>query len=248
MSVELVAAPEVVGPEPTLDELAEAIRSERERAGQLALAALEHVATAGAALLEVRNRVEPGGWAIWLRKNVVMDRSTATKYMRVAEFREEIERALGPRAGIGEALRYLSAAGLDRAAESQVQTPSERRSEFVRLLEQGMTITEAARVVGVPYNRGWWWAHPEKMNAKKAREKERRRAQREAAKARAAKRAAKAAGGALSEAYSMAERMQDVLGRAEDEAFDAEARVHLVEAGRRYRQMRDEITYALGMS
>lgn len=46
----------------------------------------------------------------------------------------------------------------------------------------------------------------------------------------------------------MAERMQDVLGRAHSESTDPEGRRALSVAGEHYRKMRDEIVRALGVS
>jgi Protein of unknown function (DUF3102) len=75
---------ELVGPEPTLPELASAANREHRLVGEAATSALEHAIRAGEALRAAKAQVEHGGWLPWLEENFDGSERTAQLYMQVA--------------------------------------------------------------------------------------------------------------------------------------------------------------------
>lgn len=242
--------------ERTLSELAEEANNEHALAIQGARTTVEHAIRAGEALIAARRLCAHGEWLPWVDHNFSATQETASCYMRLAVYRE-IVLDLG-HASVKEAQIYLR--GLPPVTRKGSNVGDGGHGEPLReearaLFAAGATKAEISRVLGVDSNVIKYWVDPEyaerqrqanhersqTRRARAAEERERRLQ----AKSRAA---ARKAGGAIAEAYSMAERMQDVIGRAQREATDSSAKLHLSQAGTHYRKMRDEIVRALGVS
>lgn len=106
-----------------------------------------HAIRAGEALLTARAQVERGGWLDWMERNLTMDVTTGYRYMRIAEYRqqvieskvESIERAIvlladQPRRGHGprgytdadkaDWIKLVDQVGVKRAAAALGVAPS----------------------------------------------------------------------------------------------------------------------------
>lgn len=217
---------------------------------------VEHAIRAGEALLEARNRCEAGRWIAWLTENFDATPYTAQSYIRVA-YQAEAVRESGATSFTG-AFAYLREKGLPGPYPGfgkDSRHPDEVREEALRLLGEGASANGAARLLGISPRTVRRWVDPKHAAQWRAANRQRKAAERRERKAREAEvkaqriaRAARAAGGGIADAYAMAEKMQDVLGRAHGEATDSEARRALAVAGEHYRKMRDEIVRALGVS
>jgi hypothetical protein len=93
-----------------LGDLAARIAAEHEAAGAATRKTLQHAIAAGELLIEAKDRVGHGRWENWLKKTCNVPPRSATKYMKLAEGREIIEKnQIGPAADltINAALRLL---------------------------------------------------------------------------------------------------------------------------------------------
>ena len=93
-----------------LGDLAARIAAEHEAAGAATRKTLQHAITAGELLIEAKDRVGHGRWENWLKKTCNVPPRSATKYMKLAEGRETIEKnqiGLGADLTINAALRLL---------------------------------------------------------------------------------------------------------------------------------------------
>lgn len=243
---------------PTLADLADTANREHEAARAAGMSMLEHAIRAGEALTAAREQCGEGNWRQWLAENFDATPFTASTYIRIAHQRDALEDA--GRTSVGAALAYLREQGLTgpfRAGGGYGNAHDEEVREEARRLcnEEGRDTREVARLLGVSRQSVRRWVDPTyarvaQQMTERARAERRAAAKKKAeqAAARKAARAARKAGGGIAKAYSLAESMQDALGRARNEATDNEARAALHRAGEHYRKMRDEIVRALGVS
>jgi predicted transcriptional regulator len=253
MSTEIaVVAGDVVGPEPTLQELAAAANREHEEGCRAARGALVHWLNAGEALLAAKKRIGWGEWTDWLVANFDGPPSMAKYYVRIATYRPQIESA--GITSVEQARLYVR--GLPPITRNHTGQGygEEYRAQAAALREAGASFREIGRLLGVSSTTVQKWLDPKLEQRQKKRSAEWRirkrreaEAKREAERQGRIKRAVRKAGAATAEAWAMAERFQDVLAQAQDEAQDHEAREALARAGVHYRRMRDEIVRALGV-
>lgn len=227
----------------SLEELAATANHAHEMVERTAQEMFGWAVAAGEALVVAKARVPRGGWYGWVQDNFRGSHWTAAMYMRLSAHRTEIPAGLSIRA----AREYVR--GLPVVASA----PSAEAVEAVRLVrEDGLSKRDAAGVLGVAPAQVYRWLDPQRYLASQRALKARRREEREAlavvVREREIKRAVRKAGAATAEAWAMAERFQGVLGQAEREAGSVEERAALRAAGVHYRQMRDLIVRALGVS
>lgn len=244
MSGEIARQPEVL---PSLFELAVTANEEHALCEEIlepALrGALPHALAAGEALLEARGQIPTGSWQRWLRENFDGSLAAASRYIRIAAYKDLISDANGVKSAL-EMLKGLPDA-TPRAGAPRLYGDDIRDAALHALQVEQMTLNEVADTYGVSLSTLWTWAHPDDAAAIRRRwHAKRKKREREAQ----IKQAVRKAGAALAEAYAMAERMQDVIAQAEQEATSRETRAALLEAGEHYRKMRDEIVRALGVS
>src|SRR6185312_1737766 len=209
--------------EPTVEELASTLRKEHEACVSSARTTLEHAFRAGDVLLQIRKRLmRERSWTSWLEGQDYLSRTQAYTYMRVAMYRDYLPDGVGINEG-EELLAGLPALGSDRG-RPRLTDPIKQDAQ--RMRAEGLGYKQIAKRLGCSPSTVYGW-----FNESSA--KHRRRA---AAALRKQKReiairdAVKKHGGAIAEAYSMAERMDDVLGQAHREGSDAEARRELARA------------------
>jgi transposase len=232
--------------EPTITDLLVTVEREHQLAMQAARGVLAHAIAAGRALLQIREQVPDGQWKAWVDEHSPVHWSTANDYMRAAHFSGVLEES-GVKS-LDEALGFLHGHIRNRKRPGRAGLP-DLKKKALALHREGATQREIAERLGVSKSTLYWWLNPgakqrhlkKLSDAKKAAAREQEQRQ-----ARTVKRVARERGGAISELYAMAERMQDVIGRAHDEATDPEARRALARAGAHYRRMRDDIVTALG--
>ncbi len=240
---------EVVTP-PTLADLARVANSEHELACAAAESAIEHAIRAGEALIAIRERIQPGKWSEWLEKQWSSSQTVAYIYIRVATYREHIPnsaRSLSDarRAIRGESLPYLFA-GPGRTSRGY---PPERKIEAARMIQDGLSLAEAAEAMGVHRETVHSWINPNRAGQHREQEK-RRRARLKADRASASRserdRAVKRAGGGVSELYSLirkAAQVADSLGR---DGATAEIRAGANRAISKIHAAEDDIVRAIG--
>ncbi len=83
-SLSLARSVEVVGPEPTLPELASVANREHALVRDSAVSMVEHAIAAGQALADAKAKLEHGEWLAWLGGNFEGSRQTADVYRTVA--------------------------------------------------------------------------------------------------------------------------------------------------------------------
>lgn len=233
-----------------LADLADRVRDEHRAACDAVENVYMHAVLAGEALLAAKPklRTKDGSFTRWLDE-CGLSRQTASRYMRLAYYKNELL-AAGEPFSLTKASVYLQ--GLPAIDQRNFESKNELRSEIIRLRSTGLSHRQIAERVGISYRQVYYHLLPAAERSR--RQRERNKAQRTQRRALARLRreneirdAVKKAGAALAEAYALSERLQDVLGQASREA-DAAARVHLNTAGGHYRKMRDEIVRALGVS
>jgi len=227
--------------ETTLDELAATVQREHEACHAAAQTTLAHAVRAGEALLQARELLLPTGmWVLWLERHFPKVKSQAYAYMRIATYKHRIPDGCGI-AAADKLVQGLSAidGGPGRARVADVT-----KEEAHRLREQGASYKQIAKQLGASVSTVHYWFND---GTRLQKDKRARRALKKQEQERALKRAVNKTGGALSEAYSLAERMDDVLGQAHREAAESEARRELARAHEFHRAMRDSIVRALGV-
>jgi predicted transcriptional regulator len=237
-----------------LSELAQTANAEHRLAEQAGLSMLEHAITAGEALLEARQAWDGPGWQAWIREELDFAQTTATLYIRFADRGHELRAAGISSINAGRAyLRGLT--GPVEGGGGWRAMPEEIKEQARRLVGEGMSNAQVARLLGVSESGVLQWTNPEyaernrERNRRYKRERNaRKKEEREREREREIKRAARKAGGAQAKAYAKSESLQDDLGQAHREAVDREAREAWSRAGVYYRKMRDEIVRALGVS
>lgn len=247
---------------PALDEFAATINREHGLVVRSARATIEHAIKAGEALLAAKDACDSGGWLSWLDENIEMHPTTAMWYMRVA-YQAEAVRASGETTFTG-AFMYLRQKGLlgpDRPGGRRGQGYSdETRAEAQYMLDElGMSFTAIATTLGYSYNTVRRWLDIEyrrDRDAKAKKYKARRRAELSEARRAAAVEtrdqriaaAVREAGGDLAKAYSLATRLDGVLGKAREDAKNSDQRLAINEAHAHRDKMMDAIVRALGVS
>lgn len=242
MAGQLAARPavEVVDKAPTLDELAATIRLEHEACMGVAQRTLEHATRAGEALLAVRERtMRTGTWTTWVRESAPLSRAQCYTYMRIAAFREFLPDGVGIKEG-EMLLAGLPALGTGRG---RPRLPDSMKQDAERMRGEGVPYKQIAKRLGISPSTVHNWFN----GTHRKHQREAAKALREKRQQRAIKQAVTKTGGALAEAYSMAERMDDVLGQAHREATEPEARRELAKAHEFQRAMRDAIVRGLGV-
>lgn len=219
--------------EPTLDELTATVLREHAACREAATTTLEHAIRAGEALLQIRARFED-----W-RKHSPVASSTAYEYMRFALAQHLIPDGMSLKKGnaLAKALPTLD------GRRSNSPTEDVRKADAARLRKEGWSNRRIAREFGVAPSTIHYWFSGERSG----RERRARAALAAQERQQEIRRVVKKKGGAIAEAYAMAERLDDVLGQAHDEAEDVEARRDLSAAHELQRGMRDRIVRALGV-
>lgn len=239
----VVRAPaEPLGQEPTLDELAATVRREHELCMGAMRTTIEHAVRAGEALLLARDLTSPDReWHRWLTANFPKHASTAYSYMRMARYQKMLPKDLNSVTAANELLRGLPAVD---GGSPRDRVPDARKDDARRLRDQGASYKQIAKQLGASVSTVHYWFND---GTRLQKDKRARRALKKQEQERALRRAVNKTGGALSEAYSLAERMDDVLGQAHREATEPEARRELARAHEFQRAMRDSVVRALGV-
>jgi hypothetical protein len=248
---------EVLQPgELSLNELADVANREHEQAQTAGAAMVAHAIAAGEALERARQRVPDGQWGQWIADHFHGSWSLASTYQRLYHYRDEV----GDMASVNAARRHLKLVGAPVLYRPTPQNHygrlrAEDKERAREMRERGATLLEIGDAFGVHLSTARRWVDPasaekaRRSGAKtKAKRMARERAAREQERQRAIKRAIRVRGGSYAELYAMAEKMQDVLGRAHGEATDHEVRAALARAGEHYRRMRDQIVRGLGVA
>jgi predicted transcriptional regulator len=225
----------------TLDELAATVRREHEACLAAVQTTFDHAVRAGEALLQAREFLLPTGkWISWLEEHFPMHKSQAYAYMRVATYQHLIPEGTG----IVAADRLVQGLSAIDGGPGRARVTDITKEEAHRLRESGASYKQIAKQLGASVSTVHYWFND---GTRSQRDRRARRALKKQEQERAVRRAINKTGGALAEAYSLAERMDDVLGQAHREATEAEARRELARAHEFHRAMRDSIVRGLGV-
>lgn len=226
----------------SLDELAAIIRREHvavEVSGAEAMRAvglaLRHAMVAGEALWEARRQVATGDWTRWVTSATGLNRHTATSYIRLSLYREDVQRWLadGGSGHVRDALVALR--GLPPVARGgPPPLPLTQRRRIQQLAEAGLSQRAIADTVGVRQGTVCRLLHPDRAKANARAQKQRRlqreRDERDGRRLREREnqaRQVKSHGGAASRAYGLIRQCAVALDDALGEARDATEREHL---------------------
>ncbi len=124
---------------PQLQDLAATANREHDAVGSAMREGLGHALAAGAALTEAKHRVE-GPWREWCETNLDFHHTTASWYVRIYTYRDELE-AAGANSFKG-AMRVL------RQGEHSTRLSTPEVKRVYALLAAGVPQTEIARKVG----------------------------------------------------------------------------------------------------
>lgn len=233
------------------EELENLIRREHVEVTGSLVHAVQHAIRVGQALLITKERIGKDlGQAKWhdLLGRVDISTGTATRYMRVAAYREHIPPS--EMRGIERAaawVRGLPAVTGGRGMGGSVY-PDGVRDEALRLRRQGLTLLQVTEVLGVSKSAVSDWENPEKARARQRLQQKhavRRKRTAEAMKRQERADAVKRVGGAPSEAYSFLRKSMLSLQRAIDESVDPEAKSRLRKAYNSLTDAEDDIARAL---
>lgn len=233
----LPAPSEVVGPPPTLDELANTVRREHAQLVNAGAAMIEHAIRAGDALCLAKEQVERGGWDRWL-KDEFPDKhpKTLRLYMRVARYQDRV-RAAQP--------ATLTAAHRLLAGEAFRPHTDELREEARRLSrEEGLSIVEISARLGASKHAIGGWLNPAQAERRRQRMRQESREARRALHRQQRDRAARKAGGSVGEAYALVRKALQSLEDAHRKEADRETKRHIERAMRRAGSGEDEIVKA----
>lgn len=241
---------EVVGAEPTLEELAATANQEHGFAIDAAGAALRHAIRSGEALLAARERVPNREWSRWLSDHIPFSGKAASTYMRLAHYQEYV--TAGEHSSIESARLSLRWLPVVRDHKRQrVQYPPETSKQACELREDGATFSEITAITGCSESTvrrmvipGEAERHREKVNraAIEARSK------RQAAKERRRSQAVRKIGGSVAKSYSGLRITLDEMQRAHDEAESREVKAALGAAMSKLHDAEDQIVRALGIA
>lgn len=212
--------------------------------------ALQHAMEAGDLLMQIREYHYPRQtWNAWLRDEFTGSKTAAIRYIRLARFRDEVEAS--DCTTIHGAIDHLTSKGLKsgNGKFSYTAASEEVMQEACALVEDGVTITEAARSLGFPRLTVREWVEPD-YRLKRAewernnRERKKAKKQAEAAKKAAERDARRLAElrrkkGLISEAYSLGRKIGQCLQQAHDEAETPEIRAAVGAALDAYAKLND---------
>lgn len=235
---------EVVGPPPTLRELANAAKREHAMVLNVGSEMIGHAIAAGDALLEAKKLVPRGGWEDWLVENLDYSMTTAQTYMRFARHREQLVDA-----------QALTIAGARRllhgAAQSNVDEDLQHEARRLRKTKRDgrpMAYSDIAERLGVPQPTVWRWCNPEAERRRLAQARQRSMAGRRALKRQERDRAVKKKGGAVADSYAYIRRAALALDEAREDETDPEVKRHISAALDRLYRVEDEIVRASKLS
>lgn len=129
--------------EMTLDQLAEALRSQNTLVASTGRTLLRQAIIAGEILLEARSRVTPGKWIAWL-ETVGIHRRQAARYMELARDQDILPDL--DTMGITQAAHYLQ--DLRRHRGHWNRMPDEIREHARALHREGTAVSVIARTIG----------------------------------------------------------------------------------------------------
>jgi len=228
-------------PRPSLEDLEQRLRGEHEACVGKLKQGMEHALRAGEVLLEIRSELMARKeWVAWLGRTPILSRSQAYTYMRLFTYRDHLPDGFQGIASGEVFLKGLPAIGTD---EGRARLPDPIKADAKRMRKEGLGYKEIAKRLEVSPSTVHNWFNGSKL----AHQRRASRALQEKKHRGVVNAAVKKAGGALAEAYSMAERLDDVLGQAHREATDSEARRELARAHEYQRAMRDAIVRSLGV-
>ena len=238
---------------PAIDELVEVIRTEYLGFERDGISLVQRAIKVGDALLQAKELVGGNGWYKWIDFNMPFDRVACGLFMRVARYKEVIYEAETPVTTIRQAQELL--VGLPVVGRGRIRKLQPEATEVIQELRaEGLTVPAIAAQFGVSERTVYRLQESDGQKTKRAQEAA---VKREAAKKaiqeirqrrerELARKLARTRGGGIQEAYSLAERLQDALGRARLEASDNESRDALRRASTSHHQTRDEIVRVLG--
>lgn len=213
----------------SLERLAEEANSEHlrceedlDRLDALAGSAVIHALNAGRALLAAQSRMPVGEWVRWAEANVPMHAPTRTRYMRIAEFGDEVRTWLttteGSR-GVVNAIDFLNSLELRRATGRHADAAVV--AEVRRLKKGGIPVSEIAKCVGLSVTSVRCHLDPAFKRRHLQRNKDNTRRRTAAAKALAEQQRveernalARNTGGDIAKAYSEVRRLAATIDKA----------------------------------
>lgn len=207
---------------------------------------LEHALKAGEALSIARSRVAPGEWSSWCAANFLAHTGTASSYMRLWFYRDEVGSTTS---SIATALKMVK--GLPRLDGGRAVVTPDEAAEIQRLHEEGLGYVEIGKRFDISPTTAHKWGNPKNQASHRANAKRmyiRRQAAERALVLEERKKAAARIGGPLADAYSLARKTAQRLDQAHDASEDREVREALSAALRRIHSAEDEIVKALGIS
>lgn len=226
----------------SLDALTEIAKAEHEKCLGSMRTTIQHAIRAGEALTLVHERTKKEQrWTAWLDENFPLHRSQAYGYMRLAKYQRVIPPDTSSITAANELLVGLPTVD---GGKGRARIEDTRKADAKRLRGEGMGYKHIAKALDVSVSSVHAWL---KGGTKKTRDRRAREALKREEKETQIQRAVTTAGAGVAEAYSMAERMDDVLGQAYREAEDNDARRELARAHEFHRAMRDSIVRALGI-
>lgn len=245
----------------TLAELAGIANTEHAALGANLSSALTHAIRCGEAIHEAHVRVGGAAWAGWVRENLAMSGSNASRFERLAVYRDLLPpEAMAPWQDASgrtfypspsRAMVYLRSLPRLHKNIRDNRTPDVVREEVVRLSAEGLSQARVAELTGVSRSTVKHIVDPAYEKRQRARDAarlkrraaaERALAEQERLNQRAS--AARAAGGALAESYSLVRKLAQKADEARLQA-DPEARTALDRALAKIHQAEDLIGDAL---
>jgi hypothetical protein len=118
-------------------------------------ALMEHAIRAGEALLEARKLVERGHWMEWAAEHVEVDITTAYRYMRMAEYRDQV--LASDARSIEGAIQLL--ADHPRRGHGPRGYSDADKADWIKLADQ-IGVKPAARALGVSSSTIHRWTSP----------------------------------------------------------------------------------------
>jgi len=131
-------------------DLASAINQEHALVYQATIDALDHAIRCGQFLLEAREQVPDGKWTEWIEANLNIAVSAATRYQRIATYREHLLAAEVRPKSINAAMTYLRDLDVPSLPHNRAgKRPTFDVVEARRLRDLGMTYRDIGEIVGV---------------------------------------------------------------------------------------------------
>jgi len=218
----------------TLDELADAARSEYAALHTAAVSTLDHGFRLGEILCEAHAQLAAEeSWRRWLKENLGHTIGWSYQFERFALLRDTLppevfepftdSRGYTHQPSLTRAFSYLRGLPPVREFVGTERRPAEMKDEARRLVAAGASQREAARILGTTQTSVAYWVNPEAARRAKARHKaayrERVAARRALQREREAA-AIKASGADIAEVYSLTRRslrtLEQMLDKAED--------------------------------